>query len=465
MADYNDKILGDLNSRWDDPFCTSNISISSINLDKYVITAESIIVDNYGIEPLIVLKDPRNSLLLHVWQTALNNLNIAPHYIIMLRHPIEVAASLRRRNDFDVAQSILLWSAYMTSCEQQTRSESRLVIRYSDLIKNPNHVLDRVENRFGILLPRRDWQTRADVEKFVDPWLRHHEVSRDADEISAHDEVREFYEFMDLIAREDESDVVAPDRLSRLLDRMGGYAGTLFKSRERRFADCKSELELQKTELAEARTALFDVRAQNEALRERLGEIEASIDVSTARASELEHLLEQKAIATERTAREAAESNAQLEVARQEIRQLETARQGAIALVTEMESSIVRANNEAQNVADATAAELADLRLKLDASEERRASVETTHFQTIIGLQRALSEFTTRAEGAATDASRLTGLNVALNEKVESLQEELDCARTRLSKALEQSQALARELVSAAASHAPRTGLLRKGFR
>ena len=63
------------------------------------------------------LKEPRLCFLLPFFQSALRN----PLAIITIRHPIEVAKSLRRRNGFPVRAGLALWEAYTVRCCKSVR--------------------------------------------------------------------------------------------------------------------------------------------------------------------------------------------------------------------------------------------------------------------------------------------------------------------------------------------------------
>jgi GT2 family glycosyltransferase/glycosyltransferase involved in cell wall biosynthesis len=71
-------------------------------------------------------KDPRNSLTLPFWLSLLPDLQV----VICLRNPLEVALSLRKRNDASYAQGLSLWEAYNRRLLEAAPPGRRLVTHY-----------------------------------------------------------------------------------------------------------------------------------------------------------------------------------------------------------------------------------------------------------------------------------------------------------------------------------------------
>ena len=99
------------------------------------------------------LKDPRLSRLVPFWARALADFGADPHWILMLRHPLEVASSLERRKDMpaqaDAAvtapdQALLLWLRYTLEAERETRTATRTLIAFEDLLADWRSVMVRV---------------------------------------------------------------------------------------------------------------------------------------------------------------------------------------------------------------------------------------------------------------------------------------------------------------------------------
>ncbi|KCZ87584.1 family 2 glycosyl transferase [Hyphomonas johnsonii MHS-2] len=86
------------------------------------------------------LKEPRLCLLLPVLRRALTN----PHLIMVVRHPVEVARSLRRRNGFSLTAGLALWEAYVVATLENAGNLSVIPVLYDNLINAPEATLQRL---------------------------------------------------------------------------------------------------------------------------------------------------------------------------------------------------------------------------------------------------------------------------------------------------------------------------------
>ena len=122
----NDRILWYLNSNWDTPNLSPNILIDSLNQPS-IESEIQLCLEEYlsSGNASLMIKDPRISLLFPIWNKVLLDQNIRPKIIICVRHPLDVAKSLHKRNAFSEAKSLLLWEYYNFLCEYHTRNHLR----------------------------------------------------------------------------------------------------------------------------------------------------------------------------------------------------------------------------------------------------------------------------------------------------------------------------------------------------
>lgn len=71
-------------------------------------------------------KDPRTTLTLPFWQELVPEMR----YVICVRHPLDVAASLAERDEMATEESLRLWSRYMADAINHTRGLPRLFVSY-----------------------------------------------------------------------------------------------------------------------------------------------------------------------------------------------------------------------------------------------------------------------------------------------------------------------------------------------
>lgn len=94
------------------------------------------------------LKDPRLCRLMPLWQPLFDELSIEPRYILMVRRPAEVAASLAARDRISTARARMLWLRHVLEAEAATRGQKRTILQYHDLIAN-GEVWPRIVNRMA----------------------------------------------------------------------------------------------------------------------------------------------------------------------------------------------------------------------------------------------------------------------------------------------------------------------------
>lgn len=83
-------------------------------------------------------KDPRLSLTLPLWQEIMAELGITDQYVVCLRHPLDVAASLMRRNQMGQDEAIALWTTYTYYAIKYSHGKSRTVMLYESLLNRDN---------------------------------------------------------------------------------------------------------------------------------------------------------------------------------------------------------------------------------------------------------------------------------------------------------------------------------------
>ncbi|WP_129586373.1 hypothetical protein [Sphingomonas montana] len=196
IAGYNDLILQEMDSGWNDPFGPRRRHDRPLAVGGYIDRARALVRTEYGDAPLIVVKEPRVARLTEIWQTALEQEGFEVSYLIMVRPPAAVAASLRERDGIDRNKALLLWTSYMLESERATRTMRRHFVKYDDLLRDPESVLDDVEEKLGFQFPRRSWKASDDIATFVDPTLNHHDARAKTALPSAFAPVTRLYEYM-----------------------------------------------------------------------------------------------------------------------------------------------------------------------------------------------------------------------------------------------------------------------------
>ena len=130
----------------------------------------------------VVVKDPRTSWFLPLWQASADELTVPTSFVTMLRHPTEVVASARASyGDWQSeASRTAAWINVALETELATRGSRRAFVRYEDLLRDWRAELTAAEQRLGtpLLAGATDEQAAA-VDAFVDPGLHRNRAGWD----------------------------------------------------------------------------------------------------------------------------------------------------------------------------------------------------------------------------------------------------------------------------------------------
>ena len=168
----NKKIFSENNSSWDDyTFDIDNIEKKDI--DKYIKEAKNILKDEFQYVENFAIKDPRICLLFPIWEQACFDMGIEIKIIIPYRNPLEVAASLKKRNGFSYEFSFILWMKYFLLSENYSRKYNRIFISFDDLIDKTSITLKEILGFLDIDLSKKMQENIAD---FLDKNIKHNNI-------------------------------------------------------------------------------------------------------------------------------------------------------------------------------------------------------------------------------------------------------------------------------------------------
>ena len=132
--------------------------------------------------PLWGLKDPRLCRLMPLWVELFAAERVEPRYLLALRHPLDVAASLAARDGIGTARGLMLWLGHLLDAERATRGKPRIVVHYEDLVgeRGWRAIAARIAGEFGLVWPCADAAAEAAVDAFLAPELRRRRASEAA---------------------------------------------------------------------------------------------------------------------------------------------------------------------------------------------------------------------------------------------------------------------------------------------
>ena len=174
IAAINDRILAALDTNW---FGVGRIPAAWFRSAEAASFREELaaaVEMDYDDATLFVVKDPRICRLMPLWRQVFARIGVEPRFAITIRHPLEVAHSLEKRNGIPPAHGCILWLRHMLEVERETRTKPRIFIRYEDLLREPASTVKRVGIELGLGNLLRSKKRARDIAAFVDPDLRHH---------------------------------------------------------------------------------------------------------------------------------------------------------------------------------------------------------------------------------------------------------------------------------------------------
>lgn len=173
----HDELLESLGSSWDDvrPLPDGWQDSSAFREAKSRLL--SVFNAEFGSAEVSVLKDPRICRLLPLWFAVFDELGITPFFIITVRMPDEVVASLARRDAMPANKASLLYLAYLLDAERYTRSCRRTVSEFSMLLNDASSILQKINSAFDSVLPASFVDNAAAVNAFLAVQLTHSNLS------------------------------------------------------------------------------------------------------------------------------------------------------------------------------------------------------------------------------------------------------------------------------------------------
>lgn len=207
LIDLHDAALRSAGSSWHDLFEFPPQWFASHQATDFESRLVETLEGEFLDDPIFVAKDPRISQLVPLWQSALGKLAIDPVWVIAVRNPLEVAASLSVRDGSPVARGLWLWLLYFLAAERDTRGCSRCFVAYDDLLADWPAVFERLRNAFDLPLAVSA-ATAAEIGTFLAPALRHHAISAAelAGRLDVSDSVKRVFAWAASAARGEEPD-------------------------------------------------------------------------------------------------------------------------------------------------------------------------------------------------------------------------------------------------------------------
>jgi hypothetical protein len=216
---FHDEILKSINSTWFDPREIPLEWFDAPHFAECRAWLRDWIAAEIAGRNMLLIKDPRVSRLLPLWQRTCAESDIVLHTVILVRHPVEVARSLARRENFSEIQAYVLWLRHFLDSERFTRGGSRSFVTYDQLMRNRLATIRRILWDLRLPVAPPDEAVGIQLDGAVKESLRHH-VASYVDLAEAARQVPPLTEIWEWATRAAEGDVLGSPPLDAVTEAM-----------------------------------------------------------------------------------------------------------------------------------------------------------------------------------------------------------------------------------------------------
>jgi hypothetical protein len=172
----NDELLFALHSSWHDTRTLSAGWWRQDSVASYRTQLAAVLKRDFSSASLWLVKDPRMCRLLPLWLDLFAELGTQPHIVLALRHPVEVARSLAKRDGMATERASLLWLTHTLAAELGSRGLPRTFMSYDGLLADWRREMRRLASELEVELALGQPESDARTTAFLEPSLRHHRV-------------------------------------------------------------------------------------------------------------------------------------------------------------------------------------------------------------------------------------------------------------------------------------------------
>jgi hypothetical protein len=149
LTNLHNEFLASIKSSWHDHTPVPDKQFSGMTARHFRRELLQLLVREFESgRPLI--KDPRLCRLMPLWLPVIKEYFPQAYFILPIRHPVEVACSLNKRDQFPLDQGLKLWVVHVLESEKTTRSFKRLFTTYDQLLKSPMETTVRLAHNLGL---------------------------------------------------------------------------------------------------------------------------------------------------------------------------------------------------------------------------------------------------------------------------------------------------------------------------
>lgn len=176
----HDILFNKLGYRWD---MVGNLPQNWLNSEGAIWAKQSllsIVSREFKHSHLWGVKDPRMCRLMPLWFDILTELDVFPKFVLIVRHPFEVACSLAKRNNIDLLTGHLLWMTHVREALAACRGHDHVILTYDQLLADPVGSIKSTGHSLDVVWPQTQGLPYREILNFIRPELKHHHPTKEA---------------------------------------------------------------------------------------------------------------------------------------------------------------------------------------------------------------------------------------------------------------------------------------------
>ena len=177
IVSIHDRLLAHFGSGWSDPVPLPQDWFTRDFSRQCQDEICRVLEEDFGSQPLWALKDPRMCRLMPLWMPVFDRLDINPLFLCIVRNPLEVAASLQRRDSLANDHALLLWLQYNLEAIESTAGYRRRFLTFAQLLEQGAPLLEDILRGCLQQPSGQPPVAAAGASMFLSSELRHHVVS------------------------------------------------------------------------------------------------------------------------------------------------------------------------------------------------------------------------------------------------------------------------------------------------
>ena len=174
VVEIDDSLLACVGASWNTLIADPLRYLSEDTRSGVMATAVDLLCSRVSEFGLWGFKDPRCCRLIPFWRKAFDSAECGPLFVLVVRNPLSVAASLLVRDQMTRSDSLALWVQHVLPLLRDTNGHPRVVIDYDLFLQEPFTHLNRIAKALDLPTPKQgDPAVREYLDRFMSRNLRH----------------------------------------------------------------------------------------------------------------------------------------------------------------------------------------------------------------------------------------------------------------------------------------------------